>query len=140
MTVEEIMTDCIFCKIVAGDIPSYKVYEDDDTLAFLDIMPNNHGHTLVIPKDHHQNIEEVPEELLSKTILVVKKVGKSIKDNLGVKGYNVCENNDPIAGQVVPHLHFHIVPRKDDDNFESWPQVPYPGGKAEEVLDKIKIN
>lgn len=134
------MSDCIFCKIVAGEIPSHKVYEDNETLAFLDIMPNNHGHTLVIPKKHYQNFEEIPDELLSKVILTSKKVGKAIKDGLGVGGYNVCENNDPVAGQIVPHLHFHVIPRVEGDGFKAWPQAPYPEGEDKKILEKIKIN
>lgn len=134
------MKECIFCKIVEGDLPSYKVYEDTEVLAFLDIMPNNHGHTLVIPKKHYANFEEIPEELLAKVILVTKKVGKAIKDGLGVKGYNVCQNNDPVAGQMVPHLHFHVIPRIEGDGFEAWPQTPYPEGEDQKTLEKIKIN
>lgn len=134
------MQDCIFCKIVEGKLPSNKVYEDKDVFAFLDIMPNNHGHTLVIPKKHYKNFEEIPEELLVKVVLATKKVGKSIKDGLGVEGYNVIENNDPVAGQVVPHLHFHVIPRFEDDDFQLWPQAPYPEGEDKKVLEKIKIN
>ncbi|MBU1901912.1 HIT family protein [Patescibacteria group bacterium] len=130
--------DCIFCKIVAGEIPSYKVYEDEDTLAFLDIMPVNPGHSLVVPKNHYANFEDIPEEELCKIMKTVKKVGKALKDGLGVSGYNVMENNDPVAGQIIPHIHFHVVPRHEDDNFKLWPQRKYEEGKAEEALEKIK--
>lgn len=139
MTRRKIMKDCIFCKIVSGELPSHKVYEDEETLAFLDIMPNNPGHTLVIPKKHYQNYEAIPDELLAKVILVTKKVGKSLKDGLGAKGYNVCQNNDPESGQVVPHLHFHVIPRIEGDGFKFWPQKPYPEGEDLKVLEKIKI-
>ncbi|MBI4779547.1 HIT family protein, partial [Candidatus Falkowbacteria bacterium] len=100
---------CIFCKIIAGEIPSYKVYEDDRILAILDINPVNPGHTLVVPKKHFVNIEEADEETLCQVIKTVKKVGFSLKNNLGAPGYNVQVNNDPVAGQAVPHLHFHIT-------------------------------
>ncbi|MEI6597253.1 MAG: HIT family protein, partial [bacterium] len=105
------MENCIFCKIITGEIPSYKVYEDEQILAFLDINPVNHGHTLVVPKKHFVNIEETDEQVLYLIIKIVKKIGASLKKNLGVAGYNVLENNDPVAGQIVPHLHFHIIPR-----------------------------
>jgi histidine triad (HIT) family protein len=131
--------DCIFCKIINGTIPSYKVYEDEDTLAFLDIGPVNYGHTLVISKQHVENIEEISEELLSKVVKIVKKVGKSIKENLGASGYNVTVNNDPIAGQIIPHLHFHIIPRAEGDGLELWPQGKYADGEAEELLKKLRI-
>ncbi len=134
------MTDCLFCKIIAGEVPSHKVYEDEDTMAFLDISPTNHGHTLVVPKKHFTNLEDVPEEELKKVIVTVKKVGQAIKQGLGVDGYNVCENNDPAAGQIIPHLHFHVIPRYPDDGLRQWPQEPYAEGEAEKVLAKIKIN
>ena len=131
--------DCIFCKIIAGEIPSYKVYEDEFTLAFLDINPVNPGHTLVIPKKHFANIEEADEETLCRVIKTVKKIGESLKKNLATPGYNVLENNDPAAGQVVPHLHFHVVPRNLNDALNLWPQKIYKDNEAQEVLNKIKI-
>jgi len=130
---------CIFCKIIAGEIPSYKVYEDEWTLAFLDINPVNQGHTLVVPKKHYANIEEADEEMLCRIIKTIKKVGFSLKKNLGVAGYNVLEANDPEAGQSVPHLHFHLVPRIKGDGLKHWPQKEYEPGEAEAVLKKIKI-
>jgi len=134
------METCIFCKIIKGELPAHKVYEDEDTLAFLDINPTSAGHTLVIPKGHYANFEEVPEDVLKKTILIVKLIGQKLKDGLGVESYNVCENNDEAAGQLIPHIHFHLVPRYKGDGLKPWPQAPYAEGKAEEVLKKIKIN
>jgi histidine triad (HIT) family protein len=133
------MNGCIFCKIVEGQIPSFKVYEDETVLAFLDIAPVAPGHTLVIPKKHYANFEEIPEEELCKLILAVKKIGKSIKSGLGAKGYTVSENNDPVAGQVIPHIHFHIMPRSNEDGLELWPQGKYGEGEAVDILEKIKI-
>ncbi len=132
--------ECIFCQIIKGEIPSYRVYEDNLTVAFLDISPVNPGHVLVMPKVHCTNFEDVPEELLAATILAVKKVGQSLKNNLGVLGYNVYENNDPISGQVIPHLHFHVIPRRENDGLKLWPQGKYEAGEAEAILSKIKIN
>lgn len=130
--------NCIFCKIIKGEIPSYKVYEDENVLAFLDIAPVNYGHTLIIPKKHYSNLEEISEEELCKVISVVKKVGKAMKDKLGVAGYNVGVNNDPVAGQIVPHVHFHVMPRNEKDGLKLWPGGKYKDGEAEEVLKKIK--
>ncbi len=130
---------CLFCKIVSGEVPSYKVYEDEAVLAFLDISPCNPGHTLVIPKDHYANMEEIPENKLCLLISAVKKIGQSIKENLGVPGYNVSENNDSVAGQIIPHIHFHIIPRREGDGLRPWPQGKYADGEAEEILNKIKI-
>lgn len=131
---------CIFCKIIAGELPSYKVYEDKWTLAFLDIGPVNPGHTLVVSKKHFINIEEADEETLCRAIKTVKKVGLSLKKNLGVAGYHLGMNNDPVAGQIVPHLHFHIMPRQSNDGLRLWPQKKYGAGEAEAVLKKIRIN
>ena len=130
--------DCIFCKIIAGQIPSFKVYEDENVLAFLDIAPVNSGHTLVVPKKHFTNLEEISKDELCQLAVAIKKVGKAIKDGLGAEGYNVMENNDPIAGQIVPHLHFHVIPRRSGDGLKLWPQGKYGPGEAEEAVKKIK--
>ncbi len=131
--------DCIFCKIIAGEIPCYKVYEDDDVLAFLDVAPVNYGHILVLPKKHFINMEDIPEQELCAVIKIVKKVGQAIKQGLSVPGYNVQVNNDPVAGQVVPHIHFHVIPRNEGDGLKLWPQGKYGNGEAEEVLNKVRI-
>lgn len=128
---------CLFCKIISGEIPSYKVYEDENCLAFLDIAPVNPGHTLVVSKKHFANMEETPEEALCQVIGAVKKVGKALKGGLGVDGYNINVNNDPIAGQIIPHLHFHIIPRHKGDGLKLWEQGKYKEGEAEEVVNKL---
>jgi len=128
---------CIFCKIITGEIPCFKIYEDDNVLAFLDIKPVHPGHTLVLPKKHVANLEEISVADLQAVILAVKKIGQKLKDKLGVIGYNVSLNNDPVAGQEIPHLHFHIIPRKINDGLKLFPQQTYASGEAEEVLRKL---
>ncbi len=128
---------CIFCQIVNQEIPANRVYEDTDTLAFLDIKPINAGHILVVPKKHYQNFEDVPEEELKKVIVTVKKMGALLKDKLGVVGYNVVENNDPVSGQIIAHLHFHVIPRHQVDGNAFWDQRDYQPGEAEEVMKKL---
>ena len=130
---------CIFCKIIAGEIPSYKIYEDEKTFAFLDIKPIHPGHILVIPKKHYQNMEEISDNDLQALILVVKKLGAALKSKLGVIGYNIHENNDLIAGQAVPHLHFHIIPRIEGDGFKHWDGATYNPGEAEEIVKKLTV-
>jgi histidine triad (HIT) family protein len=132
------MEECIFCKIVRADIPSYKIYEDDYTLAFLDIAPVSKGHTLVIPKKHYANFEDIPEEELCALIKTVKKIGGMLKEGLGVFGYNMQVNNDPIVGQIIPHIHFHLIPRKEGDGLQLWPQGGYDPGEAEKIAEKIR--
>ncbi len=130
--------DCIFCKIAKDEIPSYKVYEDNKTLAFLDIAPVNNGHILVIPKKHYKNIEDISEEELYTIIKTVKKIGKALKESLDILGYNVNINNDPIAGQIIPHIHFHIIPRYKKDGLKLWTQGKYKNKEAEKIQNKIQ--
>ena len=103
--------DCIFCAIAAGEIPSFKVYEDDLVVAYLDINPFTKGHTLVIPKAHSQDLLETPDETLAAIIARVKKVAAHLKAALPCDGFNILQNNGETAGQTVRHVHFHIVPR-----------------------------
>ncbi len=107
--------DCIFCKIAHGQIPSAKVYEDDQFLAFMDIGPVIKGHTLVMPKAHYDPLVDTPAEVLRDLIVVVQKVARAQQKALGTDGINVIQNNGRVAGQAVPHLHFHVIPRFDQD-------------------------
>ncbi|MBT7228709.1 HIT family protein [Candidatus Parcubacteria bacterium] len=134
------MEDCIFCKVIKKEIPRYKVYEDDDVLGILDINPTRHGHVLVFPKKHMKNFEDADENTLSKIMAVVKKLGLQVKEKLPAESYNVVVNNDEAAGQIIPHIHFHIIPRNEGDGLKGWPQEPYPKGMVEEVMNKLKIN
>ncbi|MFH0856297.1 MAG: HIT family protein [bacterium] len=131
------MTDCIFCKIIRGDVPSYKVYEDDFIYAFLDIIPINKGHILVVPKEHHENILDTPEELLCKIIKVVKNIAPIALKAVGSEGFNLGVNNGTIAGQIVSHLHFHIVPRFLYDGHQLFQGGAYEAGEAEDIQEKI---
>lgn len=130
--------NCIFCKIIKKQIPANIIYEDDKTLAFLDIRPVNAGHTLVIPKEHYETITDTPEKTLAAMIKTTKKVAKAIKKGLNIKGFNIHCNNGKISGQIVPHVHLHIIPRLSQDNLKLWPQKEYKQGEAEKVLKKIK--
>ncbi len=129
------MSDCLFCKIVAGEISCAKVYEDDTVLAFLDIYPTNIGHTLVIPKVHHTNLYDTPDETLAHTMTVVKKLSIAIKTALGANGINIEMNNDASAGQIIFHTHIHIVPRFEGDGFKHWKGAR---GYKEGEMEKIK--
>ena len=130
--------DCIFCNIVAGDIPSYKVYEDDKVMAFFDILPISPGHTIIVPKKHVADMENLPDDVISAMAVSVKKIGKATMDGLGVKGYSVFLDNKSAANQHVPHVHFHLVPRAEGDGLERWPQSGYGEGEAEHYLKKIQ--
>ncbi|MDD3244568.1 MAG: HIT family protein [Candidatus ainarchaeum sp.] len=123
------MDDCIFCKIISGDVPCYKIYEDEYVLAFLDINPVVNGHTLVIPKKHFVNIFDVDNFYLEKVTAAIKKI--SVHYNQKFDGINILNANDKSAQQSVFHLHFHIIPRTIDDGKDFWPY--------KEVLDKTDL-
>lgn len=114
------MSDCIFCKIVASEIPSHKVYEDSDVLAFLDIHPTNPGHTLVIPKAHHKDFLDTPADLQSKLIQVIGKIAPAVMQSVGAEAFNLGVNNGASAGQIIFHTHFHIMPRFSSDGHKLW--------------------
>jgi histidine triad (HIT) family protein len=134
------MDNCIFCKIISGKIPSHKVYEDDKILAFLDVSPVNPGHTLVITKEHHKDLLSLPTDLTSELILTVKKIAPAVVSGSGATGFNLHLNNGPVSGQVIDHVHFHIIPRYGDDGYHLWSGGLYQDGQAEDILTKIKKN
>ena len=102
---------CIFCKIANGEIPSATVYEDDDVKAILDLGPAAKGHTLIIPKEHYDDVTDLDESLGAKVIPLAAKIGKAMKKGLGCAGFNLVQNNGEAAGQTVKHFHLHVIPR-----------------------------
>lgn len=127
---------CIFCKIINNEIPSYKIYEDEDVLAILDISQMTYGHTLVIPKTHVVNMFDVSEEVLINVTKVINKIVKSYKEK-GINDLNIFTNSGTLAGQEVHHLHYHIIPRYNNDEFV----IKHNSNKfnLEEVFTKMKI-
>jgi histidine triad (HIT) family protein len=132
------MEKTIFQKIIDREIPAEIVYEDGETLAFLDIAPNAPGHTLVIPKKPYVNIFDIDDETLCAVIRTVRKVAPAVRDAVGAKGVHINSNHGEAAGQEVPHLHFHIIPRHSRSEFEFWPHMSYAEGEAAEVADSIR--
>lgn len=130
--------DCIFCKIIRGELPSYKVYEDEKTFAFLDIRPVNAGHTLVVPKKHSQNIFDIAPEDWAAVAETVRTLAIAIEKGMHADGVNVAMNNREHAGQVVPHPHVHIIPRFKGDGLKLMPQRIYKEKEAEESAQKIR--
>ena len=125
--------DCLFCKIINGDIPSYKIYEDDETYAFLDINPCSKGHTVVVPKKHHDNFTSMPPEDAGSLFATVKMLTGMIEEAVSATGSNVGLNNKPAAGQVVPHVHVHIIPRFDEDGGGSMHSIISSEDAGEEL-------
>ena len=107
----EKMENCIFCRIIAGDIPSSRIYEDEDCIAMLDISPASPGHTLILPKEHRKDLTEMDGEALGKLMTVAKIVGIRQMERLNAAGFNLVQNNGTAAGQTVPHFHIHVIPR-----------------------------
>ena len=107
--------DCVFCKIVSGEIPSFTLFEDDATLAFMDINPANEGHALVIPKEHASDLHAVSDEALARTVVTAKRVAGAIARTLNPAGLNLVQCNGLAAAQSVMHLHVHVLPRVADD-------------------------
>ena len=130
--------NCIFCKIAAGEIPSTTLYEDDDFRVIMDIEPASKGHALILPKEHYANLYELDDELTSKVLVLAKKMVVALTDILGCDGYNILQNNGPVAGQTVFHFHMHLIPRyKDDDVTITWKHGQLTDELKEEILKKL---
>lgn len=120
---KKVVDGCIFCKIIAGEIPSKTVYEDDNFKAILDVSPASKGHVIILPKNHAENIFEICEEDASGIMVVAKKIAIKLKKVFGCDGVNILQNNGEVAGQTVFHLHVHVIPRYEDDNIKiKWTQ------------------
>ncbi|MCK4292312.1 MAG: HIT family protein [Planctomycetes bacterium] len=133
--------DCIFCKMVAGQIPVAKIYEDEIVLAFLDIGPISDGHALVIPKQHFEKLHDCPPELLGEVASRLGKIADAVTGAVNSDGYNLLCNNGTAAGQLIEHVHFHIIPRNVGDGvFDRWPAYKYPEGKIEAIAASISKN
>jgi histidine triad (HIT) family protein len=132
------MEDTVFMKIIRKEVPADIVYEDDQTLAFLDINPNAPGHTLVIPKKPFQNIFDIDQETLGAVMETVRKIAPVVRDAVGASGVHINSNHGTEAGQEVPHLHMHIIPRHDRSEFSFWPHGSYAEGEATQVAEKIR--
>ncbi|MBW7991292.1 MAG: HIT family protein [Planctomycetes bacterium] len=131
--------DCLFCKMVAGQIPVTKIYEDEDVFAFLDIEPISDGHTLVIPKQHFEKLHDCPSELLGRIGSWLGKIAAAVTAAMNSDGYNVLCNNGRAAGQLVEHLHFHIIARSNGDGlFDRWPAYRYKQGRIEVIAEEIR--
>ncbi|MCF8105255.1 MAG: HIT family protein [Desulfohalobiaceae bacterium] len=124
------MEDCIFCKIVKQEIPCADVYADDKILAFLDIGPIAVGHTLIIPRRHYPSLWEIPGDLAKDLLLAMQKVGRAMMEVTRATGMNVVMNNFGSAGQVVPHAHWHLIPRVEGDGLFQVAQKEYESREA----------
>lgn len=113
-------SNCIFCKILNNEIPSKKIYEDDDFLAMLDIAPATRGHVLIVPKEHAVTMSDLSDDKLSKILVLAKKIVDAMKKVHGFTDYNIIQNNGRLAGQTVSHYHLHLIPRYSVDEVSLW--------------------
>lgn len=131
--------DCIFCKIVDGKLPSYKIFENEFVYAFLDISKDCYGHTLVVPKNHHENVMDCPDKDLNQVIKAVKKISNHYVNNCGINAVNILNNSGIEAQQTVMHLHFHIFPRKCATEFDCYPALKGIDVELEKQLEHLKL-
>jgi histidine triad (HIT) family protein len=115
--------NCVFCKIIRGELPCVKLYEDDKVIVFLDIAPISKGHALVVPKEHHVSITSLPDSYREAMMRAAPEIGAALMRATDSDGFNFLLSNGQCAGQVVPHVHLHVIPRKPDDAFSMMPPV-----------------
>lgn len=135
--------NCIFCKIIAGEIPSRTIYEDSDFKVILDVNPASKGHALILPKDHCANIYEISEELLVKAVKLAKKLASHMTEVLHCDGLNVLQNNGEVAGQTVFHFHMHLIPRYENmknKDLLNWTHEEFTDDEQDEICRKLQLN
>ncbi len=131
--------DCVFCKIVAGEIPSARVLEADAAVAFLDIHPVNHGHVLLVPKEHHATLADLPDEAAAETAALLPRLARAVIKATGAEGLNLIVNNGRCAGQTIDHVHWHLIPRFGDDAVNwPWPHTQYVGDELGQMQFRIE--
>lgn len=135
------MDNCIFCKIISGEIPSSTIFEDDKFKVILDRFPGNIGHVLILPKKHYSDIFEIDEDTAADLFRLAVKVAKNMKSVLGFEAMNVVQNNGSLAGQTVHHFHMHLIPRYDNDKVNiKWDQLDLTDEQIAEVREKLSMN
>jgi len=133
--------NCIFCKIIRGQVPSFKLYENDKTFAFMDINPINPGHALIVPKFHAKDIFETPDEWVGATMVTTRRIARAVQAAVQPYGMNIVQANGPGAKQSVFHLHIHVVPRLKDDNLTmNWPINPGDKDAIAKLAESIRAN
>lgn len=130
--------NCLFCSIIAGNIPCEKVFENEHAIAFLDIHPNNPGHTLVVPKKHFENLLETDDDVARELMSIVKKIAPQIITAVGAEGFNTGINTGATSGQVIMHTHVHIIPRFKDDGLVHWPSKEMSAEDLKKIGESIK--
>lgn len=132
------MSDCVFCRIIAGEIPSATVFEDKDFKAIMDIAPAAKGHIIILSKKHYANLYELEDSVASKALIVARRIAQAMKEELKCDGINILQNNGEAAGQTVFHFHIHVMPRYNDDHvIVPWTNQKYEDGEAAAIAAAI---
>lgn len=133
------MENCIFCKIIKREVPAEIIHESEHFISFLDLHPNNYGHSLVVPKEHVENIYEIKGDTSINLGEELSKISKAVKKAVNADGINIFMNNDPAAGQIIFHQHSHVIPRYENDNLHHWPHKTYGAPEdMKEIAEKIR--
>jgi len=133
------MADCIFCKIIAGQIPAAMLLETDRVVSFLDINPVNPGHALIVPRRHVATLLELNQDELHVAIYAARRVAAAVTEEVGSPAFNLLQNNGRCAGQLIDHVHFHVIPRNPDDGFSlGWRQLQYEEGELKAMQEAIR--
>ena len=133
------MSQCVFCRIIQGELPSKKVYEDENTLIFMDIAGDVDGHLIAAPKVHCKSLLDCPPKNLRDLMDALQRVSRHLTENCGYDGVNLLHASEESAGQSVPHLHMHLIPRKKDDGIDAWPAFPGSSLPLEEIHRRITL-
>jgi histidine triad (HIT) family protein len=134
------MDECIFCKIIRGELPAEKIYEDDKIFSFLDLRPSSKGHSLIVHKVHTPDFQTAPDQILIELMPPIKKIAEAVMKTTGAEGYNLSANNGKVAGQVIFHLHFHLVPRYAGDHLKLFPQAQSDTKSSKDGAETLKKN
>lgn len=132
------LPDCLFCKIIRKEIPAAVVFENEAVVAFLDIKPVNPGHVLIVPRAHSADYASTEDAIVCEIAVTAKRVGQAIVQSLWAPGFNIGVNNGRAAGQLVDHVHLHVMPRFENDGFDLWHGKPYAEGEMEGVAKKLR--
>ena len=134
------MADCIFCKIIAGEIPSYTIHEDEEFKVFLDVNPASKGHALIVPKTHYADIYDIDEDVAARAMKLAKKLATRMTEVLGCEGFNLMQNNNEAAGQTVFHFHMHLIPRylhSKNNDILNWSHETFSPEEMAEIRDSL---
>lgn len=133
------MDDCVICKLVNKELPSWVIYEDEDVICFLPLELEAFGHTVIAPKAHHVDLFSVPSDILGNMFAVIQKMALHYRKAIGATGINLLHTSGVSAQQSVPHLHIHLIPRFENDGLDAWPNFPETQHNKDELLEKLRL-